>query len=123
MSLITRTDLITPRTEHSEEMVRAGNELILKFMKLEETKGVFGDSRIYYRIPYYHDSLISAEDDFRYHISLDWLLPVIRKITDTYAKTDIRNSIKFGHQIAMTGGDVGLMFKVVINFIPIKMNK
>lgn len=60
--------------------MKTDNELIADFMQLQVSKGVHNDNRIYYKIPFYHDSLIAPMDDFRYHISWDWLIPVIEKI-------------------------------------------
>jgi hypothetical protein len=58
------------------------NRLIAEFMQLEPSVEVMGSSKLYYKIKGYqrHDSLIASEDEFEYHLSFDWLMPVIEKI-------------------------------------------
>ncbi len=68
--------------ETKNELITEGSALIAEFMELKRSKGVQYDSRVYYHIPYYHDSLIAAEDQFLYHISWDWLMPVWIKFRD-----------------------------------------
>jgi hypothetical protein len=71
--------------------MKTDNELFRDFMELEISKGVVYDTRTHYKIPYYHDSLISAIDDFRYHISWDWLMPVVEKIGKLYEEAFPKN--------------------------------
>lgn len=58
------------------------NRLIADFMQLELSKEVLGTTKSYYKIKGYqrHDSLIASDDEFEYHLSWDWLMPVVEKI-------------------------------------------
>lgn len=62
--------------------MKENNRLIAEFMQLEPTRMVMGSNKLYYKINGYqrHDSLIASEDEFEYHLSFDWLMPVIEKI-------------------------------------------
>lgn len=62
-------------------LLSAAFSLISDFMELELSKGVQGDTDIYYKIPYYHDSLIASERQFLFHISWDWFMPVYKKFS------------------------------------------
>ncbi len=65
----------------NNDTIIEGRELIKNFMQLELSKGVLGDSRIYYKVQLTTHEIISAEDDFMYHLSFDWLMPVVEKIS------------------------------------------
>lgn len=68
------------KSEQVLELIAEGPDLITEFMGLELSKGVQHDSRVYYKIPYYHDSLIACKDQFMHSKSWDWLMPVVQKI-------------------------------------------
>jgi hypothetical protein len=62
-------------------LLSAAFSLISDFMELELSKGIQGDTDIYYKIPYYHDSLIASKRQFLFHVSWDWFMPVYKKFS------------------------------------------
>lgn len=66
--------------------IEENNRLILEFMKLPvNTKQVVNDSRIYYDISQLNLPTcvtIACADQFDFHRSWDWLMPVVEKIEE-----------------------------------------
>jgi hypothetical protein len=62
------------------------NKLIAEFMDLQISKSIFGDSRVHYIIPTTLVEVIFPMNEFRFHKSYDWLMPVVEKIEDTTFK-------------------------------------
>jgi len=86
-----------------QEEILDNNKLIRDFMGVNYSKGVLGDSRIYFKIKvaYMDDEIISAEEDFRYHISWDWLMPVVDKIENDCS----HEVVVFGDHCHINQGD------------------
>lgn len=95
-------------TDSSAQGTKTDNELIADFMGLKISKGVLGDSRIYYEVS---DSVISTISDFKYHSSWDWLMPVVQKINQLKPKNDF-----FYGQFVLKA-NIEKVYKSVVEFI------
>lgn len=73
----------------TKENIFEGNRLIAKFMELKHDKYTLTYSRVYYKVDCHDSSVVYKEDDFVYHKSLDWILPVLDKIKSFSQTTPI----------------------------------
>lgn len=85
--------------------VYESNQLIAEFMELEPSKEVMNSSKMYYHIKGYqrHNSLIAHAEEFEYHSSWDWLMPVVEKIENQGVIVEIWLCLAKSCRITTTG--------------------
>ena len=97
------------------------NKLIAEFMGLEFSKGE------YYR-PLYNSGDWIPQDELQYHISWDWLMPVVEMIESLgyefiivesrcYVKHNTDHSIEELFHIETIGSKIDTTYKAVVKFI------
>lgn len=67
---------------NTDKLTVEGNKMIAEFMDVKPSKGIMGDTREWYKINLGYCEIISPQDDFMYHTSWDWLMPVVEKISE-----------------------------------------
>ena len=87
------------------------NKLIAEFMGLEFSKGE------YYR-PLYNSGDWIPQDELQYHISWDWLIPVVERLfDDEYNEFDGADDLSFRLNDTLLEVNLDSLYSIVVEFI------
>lgn len=106
----------------TKQEILEGNKLIAKFMEIE-IKTNFNNLFYYSNQPYYYvdgksreEVLDKASSYFKYHISWDWLMPVVKKISEENDIVRIGiNSLLLKYNYCIDD-----IFEIIVNHIKLK---
>lgn len=95
------------------EQIKEGNRLLAEFMGWKITGTQFRNIPDNYKDPNDSDNILSI-DDFEYHSSWDWLMPVVQKIKATDTGLDVYSLYV---EDSLRTANIKEVYEAVIDFI------